>query len=248
MAPKAQTAWSEGGTARTTPAPTSAPPLHSGPWATAGRRTAPCLRSAGPASEATGGRCASHSDFGRDCGSGVFGLTPPHAAGLCLCALPRLRRWAVRQVPLVPFPQVVTGVVQQVQQVSDRAAQPAPAPAQPEPQVCHGGVGGARPVQCKPKGPFTAGQRPHRRSGPQGVWRPPPPQGLALIFILTGGRTPPPWTPSPPPPSAQVQLKTGVLGTFFGDGKKFLGAFGARHSLFTYCFMCTLRSLSCRLP
>ena len=46
-------------------------------------------------------------------------------------------------------------------------------------------------------------------------------QGLALIFIPTGGGgTPPPWTPSPPPPSAQVQLKTWVLGTFFGDGEK----------------------------
>ena len=33
---------------------------------------------------------------------------------------------------------------------------------------------------------------------------------------------PPPllWTPSPPPPSAQVQLKTWGLGTFFGDGEK----------------------------
>ena len=42
-----------------------------------------------------------------------------------------------------------------------------------------------------------------------------------------GGGTPPPgpppplpWTPSPPPPSAQVQLKTWVLGTFFGHGEK----------------------------
>ena len=46
-------------------------------------------------------------------------------------------------------------------------------------------------------------------------------QGLALIFIPRGGGPPPlPWTPSPPPPSAQVQLKTWVLGTFFGDGEK----------------------------
>ena len=52
-------------------------------------------------------------------------------------------------------------------------------------------------------------------------------QGLALIFIPTGGGglppgppPPLPWTPSPPPPSPQVQLKTLVLGTFFGDGEK----------------------------
>ena len=49
----------------------------------------------------------------------------------------------------------------------------------------------------------------------------PTPQGLALIFILAGRGTPSPWTPSPPPPSAQVHLKTWVLGTFFSHGKNF---------------------------
>ena len=45
-----------------------------------------------------------------------------------------------------------------------------------------------------------------------------PHPGTALIFIPTS--PPPPWTPSPSPPSAQVQLKTWVLGTFCGDGEK----------------------------
>ena len=44
--------------------------------------------------------------------------------------------------------------------------------------------------------------------------------GTCFNFHSDGGGTPPPWTPSPPPPSAQVQLKTWVLGTFFRDGEK----------------------------
>ena len=64
-----------------------------------------------------------------------------------------------------------------------------------------------------------------------------PPPGLALIFIPARGG-PPPWTPSPPPPSAQVPLKTWVLGTFFRHGEKILGAFGACHILCTCCSTC----------
>ena len=64
----------------------------------------------------------------------------------------------------------------------------------------------------------------------------------------SGGGTPPPWTPSPPHPSAQVHLKTWVLGRFFSHGKKILGAFGACHTLFTYCSMCAPYTLFSRLP
>ena len=81
------------------------------------------------------------------------------------------------------------------------------------------------------------------------------PPGTCFNFHSDGGGplplgppAPLPWTPSPPPPSAQVQLKTRVWELFLVTGKKFLGAFSARHTLFTYHFMCTLRSLSCRLP
>ena len=66
--------------------------------------------------------------------------------------------------------------------------------------------------------PDHLGPRPGPRPPPH--FAPPPPKGVALIFIPMGGGTPPPWTPSPPPPSAQVQLNTWVLGTFFGDGEK----------------------------
>ena len=80
-------------------------------------------------------------------------------------------------------------------------------------------------------------------------------QGLALIFIPAGGGTPPPWTaspppldPLPPPPSAQVHPKTWVLGTVFGHGKKNFGAFGACHTLCTYCSVCAPFTLFSRLP
>ena len=177
MAPKARTAWSEGGTPRTPPAPTSAPPLHSGPWATAGRRTAPCLRSAGPASEATGGRCASHSDFGRDCGSGVFGLTPPSCG---------------RSVPVCPPTAAALGS-------PAGASRPIPSgrhggsaagaaglrpggPACPSPSAAGAsgvprGRGWGASSAMQTQGPLVAGQRLHCRSGPQGVWSPPPPIG-----------------------------------------------------------------------
>ena len=61
-------------------------------------------------------------------------------------------------------------------------------------------------------------------------------QGFALIFIPAGGGggSPPP----PPPPSAQVHLKTWVLGIFFSHGKKIFGAFGACHILCTCCSTC----------
>ena len=55
----------------------------------------------------------------------------------------------------------------------------------------------------------------------------PPPPGTCFNFHSDGGGgasprdpLPLPWTPSPLLPSAQVQLKTWVLGTFFGDGEK----------------------------
>ena len=62
--------------------------------------------------------------------------------------------------------------------------------------------------------------------------------------------TPPPvpWTPSPSPPSAQVHPKTWVLGTFFSHGKKIFAAFGACHTLCTYCSMCAPYTLLSRLP
>ena len=58
---------------------------------------------------------------------------------------------------------------------------------------------------------------------------PPPPQGVALIFIPVGGGAPVlpgpppslPWTPSPPPPSALIHLRITVLGTFFRLGQFF---------------------------
>ena len=53
---------------------------------------------------------------------------------------------------------------------------------------------------------------------------------------------------SPPPPSAQVHPKTWVLGTFFSHGKKIFGAFGACHTLCTYCSMCAPYTLFSRLP
>ena len=64
--------------------------------------------------------------------------------------------------------------------------------------------------------------------GGGGGRRIPPPPGTCFNFHSDGGGgplppgppPPLPWTPSPPPPSAQVQLKTWVLGTFFGDGEK----------------------------
>ena len=84
----------------------------------------------------------------------------------------------------------------------------------------------------------------------------PPPQGLALIFIPAGGGgslppgppSPLPWTPSPLPPSAQMHPKTWGLGTFFSHGKKIFGAFGACHTLCTYCSMCAPYTLFSRLP
>ena len=61
--------------------------------------------------------------------------------------------------------------------------------------------------------------------------------------------SPPPLDPLPPSPlSSSAAENLGFWELFLVTGKKFLGAFGARHTLFTYCFMCTLRSLSCRLP
>ena len=41
-------------------------------------------------------------------------------------------------------------------------------------------------------------QQPGEQQHPRALPPPPPPQGLALVFIPTGGGTPP-WTPSPPP-------------------------------------------------
>ena len=72
--------------------------------------------------------------------------------------------------------------------------------------------------------------------GGRGV-TPPPPQGVALIFIPAGGGAPP-WTPSlppldplppsPSPPSALIYLRIRVLGTFFRLGQFFSShAFGA---------------------
>ena len=46
---------------------------------------------------------------------------------------------------------------------------------------------------------------------------------LQFSFRKGGGGDPPPWTPyppPPPPPSAQVHLKTWVLGTYFSHVKK----------------------------
>ena len=77
---------------------------------------------------------------------------------------------------------------------------------------------------------------------------PPPPQGRALIFIPAGGGDASPPDPSPPPLSAQMHPKTWVLGTFFSHGEKIFGAFGACHTLCTYCSMCAPSPLLSRLP
>ena len=79
------------------------------------------------------------------------------------------------------------------------------------------------------------------------------PRDLLLIFIPAGGGASP-WTPSPPsldpppPPSAQVHLKTWVLGFFFNHGKQIFGAFGTCCILCTCCSTCAPYTLSCRPP
>ena len=73
----------------------------------------------------------------------------------------------------------------------------------------------------------------HRRRGC------PPPKTCFNFHSGRGGTPPPldPLPPSPPPPPAQVHPKTWVLGTCFSHGKEFFGAFGACHTLCTYCSM-----------
>ena len=89
--------------------------------------------------------------------------------------------------------------------------------------VGRGACGAMGPLRGAPPNPWVGGGRP----GPVFVCDPPPP-GTCFNFHSDGGGgplplgppPPLPWTPSPPPPSTQVQLKTWVLGTFFGDGEK----------------------------
>ena len=61
---------------------------------------------------------------------------------------------------------------------------------------------------------------------------------VALIFFPAVGAPTLPWTSS-----ALNELKTWVLGIFFGTRK----IFSALQRLFSYCSMCPLCSLFCRL-
>ena len=74
---------------------------------------------------------------------------------------------------------------------------------------------------------------------------PPPPRTCFNFHSGRGGGGAPPWTPSPPPPSAQVHLKTWVLGTFFSHGKKFSAPSAhAIHCSIYLVFQTTMRQRS----
>ena len=117
-----------------------------------------------------------------------------------------------------------------------RETESTPVPPQPPPPPPH-----APDVEVAP----TAGDlRPTVSWGGGGA-------GTCFNFHSDGGGTPPPWTPSPPPldplppspppPSAQVQLKTWGLGTFFGDvGKNFSApsAHATHCLLIILCVLC----------
>ena len=109
---------------------------------------------------------------------------------------------------------------------------PSPPPFSPTTGI-HGMCQNGLVLRARPAPPFGPGSPCTAPSAP------PPPQGLALIFIPTGGGGGGAWTPSPPPPSAQVQLKTWVLGTFFGDGEKISRRLRRTHCLLiVLCVLC----------